>query len=353
MARITVVSFRLGGTDGVSIEAAKWMTALRELGHDVTSVAGNGTADHLVPGLSIGATSPPSSDELRAAFDGADLVIVENLASLPLNINARDMLYIALDGRDALFHHHDLPWQREQFTHVEGPRDHATWQHVTINDLSRLQLARRGIAATTIMNSFDCDPPLGERERTREALHLDKERLILLPTRAIPRKNIEGALKLAMELNAVLWILGPAEDGYGPTFEELLRDSSVPTRLGMPNDTTIDDAYAACDLVVMPSSWEGFGNPVLESVTHRRPLAVNGYLVLREIESFGFEFFKLDEIIALGQFLRAPDDSHFEKNLNVARKHFNVKDLPTRLLSLLNLDESDLRESVDAPQSKQ
>jgi glycosyltransferase involved in cell wall biosynthesis len=350
MARIAVVSFRLGGTDGVSIEAAKWMRALGELGHDVTSVAGDGIADHLVTGLSIGATSPPSRDELNAAFDGAALVVVENLASLPLNIDARDMLYATLDGRDALFHHHDLPWQRPQFALAEGPRDQSRWQHVTINDLSRLQLAQRGIDATTVMNSFDCDPPLGERERTREALHLDRERLILLPTRAIPRKNIEGALKLAMELNAVLWILGPAEDGYSPKFEELLRDCAVPTRLGMPKNITIDDAYAACDLVVMPSTWEGFGNPVLESVTHRRPLAVNDYPVLREIESYGFVFFKLDEVSVLDRFLRVPDNNHFETNLNVAREHFNVKDLPRRLSSLLKLDESDVRESVDTPQ---
>jgi glycosyltransferase involved in cell wall biosynthesis len=299
----------------------------------------------------MGAASPPSRAELLAAIDGADLVIVENLASLPLNIGALDMLYVALDGRAALFHHHDLPWQREQFSHIEGPRDQATWQHVTINDLSRLQLAQRGITATTIMNSFDCDPPLGERDRTRVALNLDNERLVLLPTRAIPRKNIEGALQLALELQAVLWILGPAEDGYGPMFEELLQTSTVPTRLGMPESATIHDAYAACDLVVMPSTWEGFGNPVLESVTHRRPLAVNDYPVLLEIESYGFEFFKLNETSAINKFLQRTDDGLFERNLNVAREHFNVKDLPKRLSNLLKLDESDVRESVDKSQT--
>jgi mannosylglucosylglycerate synthase len=352
MARITMVSFRLGGTDGVSIEAAKWMMALRLLGHTVTSVAGEGVVDHLVPSLAIGAATPPSHDELLDVLADADVVIVENLASLPLNVAARDVLYGVLDGREALFHHHDLPWQREHYAHIEGPLDQATWHHVTINDLSRLELLQRGITATTIMNSFDCDPPVGERDRTREALQLGDERLALLPTRAIPRKNIEGAMQLARELNAVLWILGPAEDGYGPQFDELLRASTLPTRRGMPEGATIHDAYAACDLVVMPSTWEGFGNPVLESVTHRRPLAVNDYPVLREIESYGFNFFKLNETDAVATFLRGPDVDLFQRNLDVARAHFNVKDLPDRLSALLKRDESDVRESVDVSRTQ-
>ena len=35
-----VVSYRLGGADGVAIEAAKWEWALRELGFTVRRVAG-------------------------------------------------------------------------------------------------------------------------------------------------------------------------------------------------------------------------------------------------------------------------------------------------------------------------
>jgi len=39
VAHLVVVSFRLGGTDGVSIEAAKWQRAFETLGHVVTTVA--------------------------------------------------------------------------------------------------------------------------------------------------------------------------------------------------------------------------------------------------------------------------------------------------------------------------
>jgi len=40
---------------------------------------------------------------LETALADADLVIVENLASLPLNLDARDVLYHVLEGRRALF----------------------------------------------------------------------------------------------------------------------------------------------------------------------------------------------------------------------------------------------------------
>ena len=335
MLRVAVVSFRLGGTDGVSIESAKWVGALRELGHHVSTVAGSGTADRLLAGLAADATSPPSFAELSRALEPFDLVIVENLASLPLNVAAREVLYDVLAGRPALFHHHDLPWQRAHLAHLEGPRDEPAWRHVTINELSRRELHDRGISATVVYNSFDCSPPPGRRDLARRALHLDQELLVALPTRAIPRKNVEGALALCEELDAVLWIIGPAEDDYGEELERLLHASRVTVRLLLPPGVTMTDAYAGADLVVMPSTWEGFGNPVLESVTHRRALALNHYPVAREILSFGFEFFELGEVGRLKRFLERPDEELFDANLEIARRHFNLQHLAARLERLV------------------
>lgn len=335
MARLVVVSFRLGAHDGVSIEARKWIDAFKELGHRVTTLAGEGDADVVVPELAMGATCAPALDDVSRVFDDADLVIVENLVSLPLNVAARDVLYRALDGRCALFRHHDLPWQREQWREFEGPRDQAQWYHVTINDLSRRELKERGVSAVTIRNSFDCDPPRGRRGLTRHALDVGCERLVLLPSRAIPRKNVEGALELAAALNATLWLLGPAEDGYGPTLEGLLEGTGVRVLRGLPEGFDVHDAYAACDLVTLASTWEGFGNPVLESVTHRRPLAVYPYPVLHEIRSFGFHFFELDDVETIETFLTNPDEKLFEGNVALARQNFNVAELPRRLATLL------------------
>jgi mannosylglucosylglycerate synthase len=331
VARLVVVSFRLGESDGVSVEAAKWEAAFRERGHRVTTLAGEGDADQLMPSLAIGASGPVSFDDLSNALEGADLVVVENLVSLPLNVNARDVLYEVLDGRRALFRHHDLPWQREQWRHERAPLDQAPWRHVTINDLSRRELLERGVEATVMRNRFDCAPPQGRRSETRMSLTVGDERLVVMPTRAIPRKNVAGGLALAESLMATFWLLGPAEDGFDHELERLLSMTSARVVRGVPPGFNIHDAYAAADLVVMPSTWEGFGNPVLESVTHRRPLAVYPYPVLKEIRDFGFHFFDLEDIAAISHFLAEPHEEHFEHNASLAFQHFNVADLPHHL----------------------
>ena len=68
----------------------------------------------------------------------------------------------ACAGRPTVLHHHDLPWQRPQFADLPPPPDDPAWAHVTINALSRAELAEYGIVATTLYNSFDPDPAPGD-----------------------------------------------------------------------------------------------------------------------------------------------------------------------------------------------
>ncbi|MHB8334162.1 MAG: glycosyltransferase family 4 protein [Acidimicrobiales bacterium] len=332
--RVAQVSFRLGGVDGVSIEAAKWANALRSLGHEVVTVAGDGPVERRLYGLAIGAVDPPSADELARALTDVDLVIVENLLSLPLNPGAAAVCAEVIVDRPAILHHHDLAWQRAHLAHVEGPPDDPHWRHVTINERSAAELAERGIAATTIYNAFDCDPPFGDRARTRAALSLHDEPLVLFPSRAIARKNVAGALELAEALHAVLWLLGPPEDGYDDELASLLAASPVEVRRGPVG--SIHDAYAACDLVVLPSTWEGFGNATIESVTHRKPLAVYPYPVLAELSARGLSFFDLEDLEGIAACLEHADVTRLEHHLEVARAHFNLADLPARLATLLD-----------------
>jgi glycosyltransferase involved in cell wall biosynthesis len=288
------------------------------------------------------ATEPPTAGAVRDALAPADLVVIENLCSLPLNPGAAAVVAAACAGRPALLHHHDLPWQRPQFAGFPPPPDDPAWAHVTINARSRRELEAHDITATTVYNTFDPDPPAGRRAETRRRLGVaDGTRLLLQPTRALPRKNIEGGLALAAAVGGTYWLLGPAEDGYGPELQRLVRNARCPVLLGRgslgANDkVTVADAYAACDAVLLPSTWEGFGNPSVESATHRRPLAIGTYPVAAELEAFGFRWFRAGDPGALAAWLAAPDKELLRHNHEVAATHFNVADLPARLEVVLS-----------------
>ncbi|HEX2850325.1 MAG TPA: glycosyltransferase [Acidimicrobiales bacterium] len=335
MTTAAVVSFRLGGRDGVAVEARKWIDALQTLGVGIRTVAGTGSADVLVAGLGIDDDRAVDHDALAEALAGVDVVIVENLLSLPLNPPAAAAVAGALAGRPAVLHHHDLPWQRERFAGWPPPPHDPRWVHVTINERSRGELAAAGIDAITLYNRFAIDAPSPNRDATRTAAGLTG-RVALHPTRAIPRKNVPAALALAEAIGATYWLVGDAEDGYGDELGRLLAAARVPVlRAAIPPGRSIADAYAACDLVVFPSTWEGFGNPTIESAIHRRPLAVARYPVAEELLAFGFRWFDPGDAAGIDAFLRDPDDDLLDHNRRIARDHFSLDRLPSELAAVL------------------
>jgi mannosylglucosylglycerate synthase len=320
------------------VEAAKWAGVLRELGFDILTVAGEGPVDRVVPGLAIDDATPPNATEVRTALGGADLVIAENICSLPMNLAATQTVTDVLDGRPAVLHHHDLPWQRDRFAALEGiPADDRSWLHVTTTELSAGQLAeRRGVCATVVHNAFDVDAPGGNRYRARTAMNIAPgERVLLQPTRALPRKNVPAGLTLAASIGATYWLTGAAEEGYGPELERLLAGAGMRTIHGNPGLDPAD-VYAAADAVVLPSTWEGFGNPTIESAIYRRPLAIGDYPVAEELRAFGFRWFPAADPAPLATWLDDPDVDVLNSNLAVARRHFSLARLRRQLRHLLD-----------------
>jgi mannosylglucosylglycerate synthase len=334
---VAIVSFRLGVADGVSVAAAQWGTALRRMGCRVRTVAGKGAADHLVPGLAFDTRCPIRPPELVAALRGVDLVVVENVCSLPMNPPVTEALTQALRGRRAVLRHHDLPWERERYAHLRGwPPDDPSWRHVAISQHSAAELARRGIDATAVYHGYARIPRRGNRAAGRAALGVTPhQRLLLQPTRAIPRKNVAGGIALAQALGAVYWLTGAAEEGYGPQLAELLARASCPVRRGLPGGLRMVDAYAAADAVVLPSSWEGFGLPLIESALAGRPLAVSDYPVAREVARLGFAWFPVEDPAPLATWFADPDPALLAGNRALAHQHFGPDALTQRLSDTL------------------
>ena len=317
--------------------AETWRTIFEAWGWSVITVAGDGPVDHLVPGLAMHAIDPPTPGVVAAALGDADLVVVENLCTIPLNLPASRVVARVLDGRPAILHHHDPPWQRAPYAHIsELPPTDPAWRHVTINRLTERQMRERGIEATTIYNGFEVDRPRGDRAAMRAALGVaDHERLLLHPVRAIPRKDVPAAVTLAEGLGATYWLVGPAEDGYDAELAEILERARCRV-IHRASPGSIDDAYAAADAVAFPSTWEGFGNPPIEAALHRRPVAVGPYPVADELRSLGFRWFDPTAPGVLDAFLREPDDSLHDINEALARDHFSLRGVRDDLSHLLH-----------------
>ncbi|MGY6501293.1 MAG: glycosyltransferase family 4 protein [Acidimicrobiales bacterium] len=335
MSTCALVSFRLGLTDGVSVVAESWRRSLEQLGYDVVTVAGDGPVDRTVAGLGIDAEEPPSTGEVEAALADADLVVVENALTIPMNLPASRVLATVLAGRPVVVHHHDPPWQRDRFAHVTAlPATDPTWRHVTINELTRREMAERGIDAVCIYNGFDPDPPSGDRSGCRAALGVaDDEILLVHPVRAIARKRVPDAVALCESIGATYWLMGPPEEGYADELDRVL--DAARCRVVRDGSRAISDAYAACDAVVFPSSWEGFGNPPVEAATHRRPAAVGDYPVAAELRRMGFRWFPSDDPEPLRSFLASPHEELLEHNRQVARRELSLDAMTERIATLL------------------
>lgn len=246
---IGFISTRLAGTDGVSLESAKWATVLQRMGHQVFHCAGQlareGPQGTLIPELhfldpeavaigqsAFGPTLPDPALLSRIAARAAqlkerlhafineneiNLVIPENVLAIPMHIPLgvalRDL--IADTGIPTIAHHHDFYWERERFRvhsipeilETAFPPDLPSIRHVVINSLAQRDLkVRRGIGDVSVVPNvldFATPPPAIDDfvADFRQDIGLtDKDVFILQPTRVVPRKGIELAIELISRL---------------------------------------------------------------------------------------------------------------------------------------------------------
>ena len=270
--RIGLVSTRLAGTDGVSLEAEKWVRVLTELGHqcfyfsgesdrpndrslvideahfahpDVKAINSDLFDNTLVrsPETSVAVHNLRAhlKAELRRFITDFDIQLlkVENALSLPMNVPLGLALteLIAETNIPTIAHHHDFSWERSRFM-VNGAQDylHAAFPpampnicHVVINSYAATELARRtGLRSTVIPNVMDFDNPPPEPSAVsgivRESLGLEPDELLFLqPTRVVPRKCIERSIELTHRLDrpAVLVVSHDSGD-EGQEYEQYL-----------------------------------------------------------------------------------------------------------------------------------
>jgi len=271
--RIGFVSTRLAGTDGVSLETAKWANVLTEMGHECFYFAGEvdwpEERSYVVPEAHFDypairkinidlfddyIRSDETTHTIQKLADHLDnhlhqfvgrfeldLLIAENALAIPMNIPLGMALtrVIAETNLPTLAHHHDFAWERERFAVTAAddylraafpPTLHSIY-HVVINSFGRRQLAlRTGASSTLIPNvmDFESPPPKPDPRYAdiRSTMGIGEDECFLLqPTRIVPRKRIEQAIELTrrLEMPCVLAISHTSGD-EGPSYENYLRE---------------------------------------------------------------------------------------------------------------------------------
>jgi mannosylglucosylglycerate synthase len=271
--RIGFVATRLAGTDGVSLEAAKWAQILSELGHvcfafagesdwpaEQTCVVPEAHFEHpdvqaLQVDLFGDATRSLQTSEgvqwlkehlkahLRSFIRSfaIELLVAENALALPMHVPLGLALteLIAETGLPVIAHHHDFTWERERFgVHAAGdylraafPPDLPTVHHVVINSFAAHQLAMRaGVRTTLIPNVMDfANPPPApalSAADVRATLGVPEgDYLLLQPTRIVPRKRIEQAIEFARRLDLPCsLVISHAAGDEGDAYAAYLRE---------------------------------------------------------------------------------------------------------------------------------
>jgi len=245
---IGFVSTRFAGTDGVSLEAAKWAEVLWQDQH--VSYWYGGVLDRdpemsmCIPEAFFGHSENRWINEqlwnrtsrgqkasqrirelaeylkgtlydYRERFD-LDILILQNALTIPMHIPLGVAVteFLLETRMPTIAHHHDFHWERRRFQ-ISAVEDYLEMafppriphlQHVVINQAAKDQLGwRKGISSMLIPNVLDYENPPAPIDDyaadVREEMGFASgDLLILQPTRVVPRKGIEHAIHLLRRL---------------------------------------------------------------------------------------------------------------------------------------------------------
>ncbi len=409
--RIGFISTRFAGTDGVSLEAAKWAEALWQDKHVSYWYAGvldrESSASMCVPEAYFG---HPENEWISTQIWGRhtrthdvthrihglaeylkstlydfvrrfniSILVVQNALTIPMHLPLGVALteFLSETQMPAIAHHHDFYWERTRFQvnnvpdflDMAFPPRGLSLQHVVINQAAREELAlRKGLSSMLVPNVFDFDESSTPDDYSADIRHeiglTPEDKLILQPTRVVPRKGIEHSIFLVKQLGdprcklIVSHLSGDEGDDYPDQMKELAHAEGVDLRffgerIGDRRHINregkkiyvLQDLYSRADLVMYPSIYEGFGNALLESFYFKVPIIVNRYPVwVRDIEPKDFQIPMMNGFVDRKTVIEAHrllDDQEYrnemvEHNFAIAQKYYGYPVLRYCLQVLIN-----------------
>ncbi len=311
-----------------------------------------------------------------------DWMITQNVQAIPMQIQLGVALrdFIQETHIPTIGHHHDFYWERERFIvnripdilATAFPSESTSLRHVVISTAMQRELyIRRHLGAVYVPNVFDFHNPPPPPDDYSRGFRADfgigpDEVIVLQPTRIVRRKNIERAVELVrllQERNSGrhyrLVVTGYAGDEPGYYYEWLRRQVEmaqidalfIGDRITEQRTThngqrcyTLWDVYPSADIISYLSSYEGFGNALIETLYFRKPLVVNAYTAYRsDIKPAGVQAVEIREEVtpttaeAVAALLDNPAEvaRMVEHNYRVGEAHFSYEVLDQRLRHLL------------------
>lgn len=249
---IGLAHYRVGETDGVSLEMEKWRRVLEDMGHRVFFISG--TPDYgeiYIPEMSFHSErfkkiennayrklkDYKSEEEFKEDIlkeaklieeklikavkeNNIELLIPNNIFSLGVafSVTIAFARVIRKLGLKVIAHNHDFYWERqalskptckfikEYLDEYYPPKDENIKQ-VVINKIAKEELLKRkGLDSTVVPNVFDFDQPLWKPDEfnkdLREKLGISSNDIVFLQaTRVTDRKAIELAIEVVGEVN--------------------------------------------------------------------------------------------------------------------------------------------------------
>ena len=253
---IGLIHFRVGETDGVSLEMEKWKLVLEKLGHKVWYIAGSGDIEDVLYMNGLHYQNPTNillvnhiyrnsedgylEEEIKAIYTNyteqikqeleqlinkydINMIIPNNVLSLGWNIAVGKAISEIIENSaiKVIAHHHDFYWERALYSQpkyawVEDvldecfPPKNDNVRHVVINNLAQQSLEdKKGICADIVPNVFDFEQNWMVTDRynrkIREELDLKATDILLLQgTRIVERKGIELTIQSIHYMNKYL-----------------------------------------------------------------------------------------------------------------------------------------------------
>lgn len=278
--KIGIIIGRIGGVDGVALEAEKWIHVLRRMGHEIFIISGQYQnwqfdPEHNTLVVEMSFFSPESYWGQKKAFfhpdantsellehielysniiadkiiqwvreKDLDIVISENASALPAHLEMGRGIAIAIErlGIPTITHDHDFAWERGDRYESPHPEINKLVEetfplrlpnsfHAVINTNAQKVLKERfNRDSIVVPNVMDFDMEFGvlndHNKNLRRDLGLDEEnKLLFQVTRIVRRKGIEVAIELIYRLNdknIKLVITGDYKDDAGSLYYQEL-----------------------------------------------------------------------------------------------------------------------------------